>query len=242
MSPPPLGTYTRTAFGSPFPGSRSSPRPPQPADYIDVGAGTESRLNPAVPTHTSLCGEVPSTHPSLSPTSSRLQHQKPNKAISRSSGSYSTLGKAISTHSSPPARLYRKLNFGRKEAPSSFLRSRPAAGSTCAKSIQRIPQSNQFLSSTFSSSRFWGFLRDIASPSSRLEDRVLSSLFSPSLFLSPLPPPPTRLLTMPDYRHMRSASLNTPNSGSHSPAAAPRFEGPRSPPSAFCLITSSSQL
>lgn len=36
---------------------------------------------------------------------------------------------------------------------------------------------------------------------------------------------------------MRSGSLNTPNGGTHSPgsaAAAPRFDGPRSPPSTLC--------
>ena len=53
---------------------------------------------------------------------------------------------------------------------------------------------------------------------------------------------------MPEYRHLRSSSLNIPNGSPTNSAAAlnsvaaaaPRFDGPRSPPSK--LIRSASQV
>lgn len=48
---------------------------------------------------------------------------------------------------------------------------------------------------------------------------------------------PSAAATMPEYRHMRSGSLNIPNGApalnGASMAAPPRFDGPRSPPSEF---------
>jgi hypothetical protein len=65
-----------------------------------------------------------------------------------------------------------------------------------------------------------------------------------SPFASSLHPSPCREMPMPEFRHLRSSSLNIPNGTTQqqqqqqqnpamaATAAAPRFEGPRSPPSA----------